>query len=74
MEKKVCLTPIASNEFMTKPFELGVLQMILSDPPMSYTSGLHVVPTPGGQSLEFGENGLKMLISLQNMSFLSKKT
>ena len=47
--------------------------MILSEPPMSNSSGLHVPPTPVGQSLEFGKNGWKMLISLQNMSFLSKK-
>ena len=31
--------PEPSNGPITKPFELGVLQMILSDPPMSYTSG-----------------------------------
>ena len=28
----------ASNGPVTKPFELGVLQIILSDPPMSYSS------------------------------------
>ena len=31
--------PEASNGPITTPFELGVLQMILSDPPMSYSSG-----------------------------------
>ena len=59
---------------MTTSFELGELSTILSDPLMSYTvRRLHLAPTPGGQSLEFGKNALKMLISLQNMSFVSKK-
>ena len=31
--------PRASNGLMTKPFELGGLQMILSEPPMSNSSG-----------------------------------
>ena len=31
--------PEASNGPMTKPFELGGLQMILSEPPMSNSSG-----------------------------------
>ena len=38
--------PEASNGPMTKPFELGGLQMILSDPPMSDSSGVtHMVHT-----------------------------
>ena len=38
-KKKFFRPPDASNGPITKPFELGVLQMILSDPPMSYSSG-----------------------------------
>ena len=38
-KKRFFRPPEASNGPITKPFELGVLQMILSDPPMSYSSG-----------------------------------
>ena len=59
--KKCLFRPLeASNGSMTKPFELGELQMILSDLPMSDSSGA----TRVGQSSEFGKNGLKTLIPL----------
>ena len=65
--------PKENNGSMTTSFELGGLPTILSDLWCHIVRRLHLAPTPCGQSLEFVKNGLKMLISLENMSFLSKK-
>ena len=56
--------PEESHGPMTKPFELGGLQIFLSAPKCQIVRGLHVAPTPVGQISEFGKNGLKALISL----------
>ena len=78
------LLPQTENEGFSDPperimvlwlnrFSLEDFRWYFPNPQCQIVRGLHVTPTPGGQSSEFGKNGWKMLISLQNMSFLSQK-
>ena len=48
MEKRFFRPPEANNGPMIESFDLGGLQMILSDPKCQIVRGLHLAPTPGG--------------------------